>query len=92
MPDTIRKVDYYYTTVPNKPGEGARVLGILKNAGVNLLSFSAFPSARKSQVDFVPSDAAAFVAAARSEEHTSELQSHSEISYAVFSGYNETCT
>ena len=66
MADTIRMVDYYYTTVPNKPGEGARVLGILKNAGVNLLAFSAFPSARKSQVDFVPSDAAAFVAAAKS--------------------------
>ncbi len=66
MPDTIRKVDYYYTTAPDKPGEGARVLGMLRNAGVNLLAFSGFPSGRRSQLDFIPADPAAFVAAARS--------------------------
>jgi len=65
MPDTIRQADYYYTMVPDKPGEGAKVLGLLRAAGVNLLAFSAFPSARKSQADFVPADAAAFVAAAK---------------------------
>jgi len=32
---------------------------------VNLLAFHAFPSARKAQVDFVPSDAAVFTAARR---------------------------
>jgi len=32
---------------------------------VNLLAFHAFPSARKAQVDFVPSDAALFTAAAK---------------------------
>ncbi len=52
MPDTIRKVNYYYTTAPDKPGEGARLLQALRNAGVNLLAFHAFPSARKSQADF----------------------------------------
>src|SRR3989449_4467330 len=65
MPDTIRQADYYYTMVPDKPGEGAKVLGLLRAAGVNLLAFSAFPSARKAQADFVPADAAAFVAAAK---------------------------
>jgi prephenate dehydratase len=65
MPDTIRKVSYYYTTVPDKPGEGAKMLQALRNAGVNLLAFHAFPSARKSQADFVPVDAAAFEAAAK---------------------------
>ncbi len=65
MADTIRRVDYYYTTVPDRPGEGARLLDLLRRAGVNLLAFSAFPSARKSQLDFVPADPAAFVAAAR---------------------------
>ena len=65
MADTIRKVDYYYTTAPNKPGEGARVLGLLRNAGVNLLAFTGFPSGRRSQLDFVPADAAALVAACR---------------------------
>jgi hypothetical protein len=65
MPDTIRKVSYYYTTVPDKPGEGGQMLQALRSAGVNLLAFHAFPSARKSQADFVPADAAAFEAAAK---------------------------
>ena len=58
MADTIRRVSYYYTTISDKPGEGARLLDTLRSAGVNLLAFHAFPSARKAQVDFVPSDAA----------------------------------
>ena len=65
MADTIRKVNYYYTTAPDKPGEGARLLQALRNAGVNLLAFHAFPSARKSQADFVPADATALIAAAK---------------------------
>ncbi len=64
MADTIRKVSYYYTTISDKPGEGARLLETLKGAGVNLLALHAFPSARKAQIDFVPSDAARFSAAA----------------------------
>jgi len=65
MADTIRKVSYYYTTAPDKPGEGARLLQVLRTAGVNLLAFHAFPSARKSQADFVPADATALIAAAK---------------------------
>lgn len=65
MADTIRKVNYYYTTVPDKPGEGAQILQALRNAGVNLLAFHAFPTARKSQADFVPTNAAVFEAAAK---------------------------
>ena len=66
MADTIRRVSYYYASIPDKPGEGARLLDVLKNAGVNLLALHAFPSARKAQVDFVPSNAGAFTAAAQS--------------------------
>ncbi len=65
MADSTRLVDYYYTMVPDKPGEGAQVLKVLRDARVNLLAFSAFPSQRKSQADFVPADPAAFVAAAK---------------------------
>src|SRR5438132_13288416 len=65
MADSIRRVSYYYTTISDKPGEGARLLETLRSAGVNLLAFHAFPSARKAQVDFVPSDAAALTAAAK---------------------------
>src|SRR5256885_15748944 len=65
MADTIRRVSYYYTTIPDKPGEGRRLLDALRSAGVNLLALHAFPSARKAQVDFVPSDASVFAAAAK---------------------------
>ena len=65
MADTIRVVDYFYVTVSNKPGEGARLLDTLRQEGVNLLAFSAFPEGRKSQADFIPEDAAAFRRAAK---------------------------
>jgi hypothetical protein len=60
MADTIRLVDYFYVTAPNKPGEGARALNALKEAGVNLLAFSGFPQGRRAQLDFIPADSAAF--------------------------------
>src|SRR5216117_2808325 len=90
MADTIRKVSYYYTTAPDKPGEGARLLQALRNAGVNLLAFHAFPSARKSQADFVSADAAAFEAAAKaakiklSKPKTAPTRSSPSTTNAVF--------
>ena len=65
MSEMIRKVDYYYTTTADKPGEGTRLLTALKQAGVGLLAVHGFPSARKAQIDFIPTDPAAFVAAAK---------------------------
>lgn len=67
MAEEIRRVDYYYVTVPDKPGEAARILAALQQAGVNLLGFSGFPhGARKAQLDFIAEDSAAFTKAARS--------------------------
>ena len=66
MPDEIRRIDYYYVTVPDNPGEGARILAALRDAGVNLLGISAFPhGARRSQLDLIPEDTAAFVKASK---------------------------
>lgn len=65
MPDTIRVVDYFYLMVPDKPGEGARILNVLKDAGVNLLAFSGFPEGRRTQLDFFPADSAGFKQAAK---------------------------
>ena len=66
MADQIRRVDYYYVEVPDKPGEGVRVLGALKEAGVNLLSFTAFPASKgKAQIDVVALDGEALVRAAK---------------------------
>ncbi len=60
MADTVQRVEYFYLQVPNRPGEGARVLGAIQEAGINLLAFSGFPEGRGSQLDFVPADPAAF--------------------------------
>lgn len=65
MAETVQLVEYFYVQVPDKPGEGARLLAQLKEAGVNLLAFSGFPVGRKGQLDFVPEDAKAFKATAR---------------------------
>lgn len=65
MPDTVGLVDYFYIEVPDRPGEGARVVSYLKETGVNLQALHAFPKGRRTQVDFIPSDPAAFKAAAK---------------------------
>ena len=65
MADTVRLVEYFYITAPNKPGEGARALNTLKEAGVKLLAFSGFPQGRRAQLDFIPADPAAFKRAAK---------------------------
>ena len=65
MADTIQRVEYFYVQVPNKPGEGARFLTALQEAGINLLAFSGFPEGRGSQLDFVPADPGAFKQFAR---------------------------
>src|SRR5712692_6437003 len=67
MPDEIRRIDYYYATIPDKPGEAARILSALHQARINLLGISAFPHGlRRSQLDLVPEDSAAFTKAAQS--------------------------
>lgn len=68
MAHNVRLVDYYYIQVPQKAGEGAKVLRALKDAGVNLLAFSGFPSGRRAQLDFIPADAAAFKSAAKANK------------------------
>jgi hypothetical protein len=65
MAETVRTAEYFYVMVPDKPGEGARVLGELRSAGVNLVAYSGFPSGRGAQLDVVPTDPAAFKAVAK---------------------------
>jgi hypothetical protein len=61
MAETIRRVEYYYVVVPDKPGAGAAVLEALRDGGVNLLAYLGFPAGRgKSQIDLVPGDPAVF--------------------------------
>lgn len=65
MADSIRVVEYFYVEAPNTPGVGAAMLTTLRDARVNLLAFTGFPSGRRAQLDFVPEDPAAFRAAAK---------------------------
>ena len=65
MAESIRRVQYFYVITPDTPGEGARALQTLKQAGVNLLAFSGFPAGKRAQLDFIPEDPVAFRAAAR---------------------------
>lgn len=65
MADTVRLVEYFYISAPDKPGEGGRALNALKDAGINLLAFSGFPQGRRAQMDFIPADPAAFKQAAK---------------------------
>lgn len=65
MADSIRKVDYFKAGIPNRTGEGARVLAALRDEGVNLLAFTGFPRGGRAQLDFVPEDAGAFRKAAK---------------------------
>jgi hypothetical protein len=65
MAEVVRRVEYYYTKVPDRPGGGAKVLTALKAEGVNLIALNGFPtSTRRAQLDFVPTNVRAFLAAA----------------------------
>lgn len=65
MGDTVRRVEYYYVTVPDTAGEGDRILSALKQSGVNLLAYLGFPAGGgQSQVDLIPEDPASFRQAA----------------------------
>jgi len=65
MADTVRVIEYFYVMAPQKPSVGAALLAELRQAGVNLIAFTGFPSGRGAQIDFVPEDAAAFRAVAK---------------------------
>src|SRR6266850_1218364 len=71
MADKIRRVDYFYVEVPDQPGAAAPVLAKLKDNGINLLAFLAFPSANgKSQLDFIPENLDVFSKALKSQNIT----------------------
>ncbi len=65
MAATIRQIDYFAMNLPDKAGEGHRILDALAREGVNLLAMSGFPLGQgKAQLDIVPERVDAFTAAA----------------------------
>ncbi len=44
MANTIRKVEYFYTSVKDRPGESYQILSQLADMGIGLLAFTAVPT------------------------------------------------
>ena len=66
MADSVRKVQYCYTKIPNRAGHGAKALAELRNAGIDLVAFTGFPAGKgKAQLDFVTTDVPALKRAAK---------------------------
>lgn len=50
----VRKIDYCKLIVPARAGQGAEILGALRDEGVSLLAFTGFPvGAGRAQIDLV---------------------------------------
>ena len=55
----IRRVDYFYTTVKDQPGEAYKVLSLLASFGINLLAVTAVPfGPMNTQLTIFPDDTA----------------------------------
>ena len=58
MANKIRRVEYFYCTVQDEPGESYKLLSLLADVGVNLLAFTAVPSGLlNTQFTLFPEDA-----------------------------------
>lgn len=61
----IRRVDYFYTTVRDQPGEGYRLFSQLADMGINLLALTAVPiGPLHTQLTIFPEDTRMLTAAA----------------------------
>jgi len=59
MAAKVRRVDYFHTSAPDRPGEAYRLLASLSELQVNLLAFSAVPTGPvKTQLTLFPEDSA----------------------------------
>jgi hypothetical protein len=66
MAETIRQVEHYSASIPDKVGEGARALGALRSAGVNLIALWGYARiGGKATLEFIPDNGAALEAAAK---------------------------
>jgi len=66
MAETVRRVEHYSASISHKAGEGARVLGALHAAGINLIGLWGYARAGgKATLEFIPENGAAFAIAAK---------------------------
>jgi hypothetical protein len=65
MAFTVRALEYFAMSVPDKAGAGHEILAALAAEGVNLLAVSGFPTGSgKAQLDVIPENASVFTSAA----------------------------
>ena len=59
----MQTIVYFSIVIPNKTGEGAKVLDALKTAGVNLIALWGYPlpKGKTAQLDIAPGDPKAFI-------------------------------
>jgi hypothetical protein len=66
MAFSIRRVEYFTTTVQDRPGEAYKLLSQLADLGLNLVAFTAVPvGPLRAQLTLFPEDAPRMVEAAR---------------------------
>jgi hypothetical protein len=69
MHPTVTKVDHYSASIPNQVGEGARVLAVVRDAGINLIALWAYPSSGgKAKLEMINELGAGFPKAAKKAE------------------------
>lgn len=57
MPFRIRRIEYFYTTVRDQPGEAYKLLSNLADLGLNLVAFTAVPvGPTRAQLTIFPED------------------------------------
>ena len=62
----VRRVDYFYITVEDHPGEAYKLLSMLASVGVNLLAFTAVPvGPQRTQLTIFPEDSLTAMDAAK---------------------------
>jgi hypothetical protein len=66
MAYTIRRAEYFYTTVNDEPGDRYQLLTHLAGLGINLLAFTGMPlGPTRTQLTLFPEDPALMIEAAR---------------------------
>ncbi len=66
MSAEVRRVDYFYLLVKDRPGEGYRMLSRLAGEGVDLVAFTAVPmGGETTQLVLFPADTQTLLSAAR---------------------------
>ena len=66
MAYSIQRVDYFYTTVQDQPGEAYKLLAEMADMGLNMVAFTAVPvGPMHTQLTIFPEDSARMSAAAQ---------------------------